>query len=158
MQANKGRDTGPELAVRSALHRAGWRFRVDVPLPFDRRRRADIVFSRVGLYVFIDGCFWHGCPDHFVTPKTRTDFWLNKVEGNRARDADTDRRLAAVGLTSLRIWEHVPPEVAAERIGATYEALSQLREGIPSRRDRETGRSTQGTHCARSPTSLYRQR
>src|SRR3954447_928733 len=79
MQANRGRDTGPELAVRSALHRAGWRFRVDVPLPFDRRRRADVVFTRVGLYVFIDGCFWHGCPDHFVTPKTRTDFWLDKV-------------------------------------------------------------------------------
>src|SRR4051794_306972 len=62
MQANRGRDTAPELAVRSALHRLGWRFRVDVPLPFDRRRRADIVFSRVGLYIFIDGCFWHGCP------------------------------------------------------------------------------------------------
>jgi DNA mismatch endonuclease (patch repair protein) len=126
MQANRGRDTGPELAVRSALHRAGWRFRVDVPLPFDRRRRADIVFSRVGLYVFIDGCFWHGCPDHFVTPKTRTDFWLNKVTGNHARDVDTDRRLADLGLTSLRIWEHVPPELAAERIGAVYLALSGL--------------------------------
>jgi DNA mismatch endonuclease (patch repair protein) len=126
MQANRGRDTGPELAVRSALHRAGWRFRVDVPLPFDRRRRADIVFSRVGLYVFIDGCFWHGCPDHFVTPKTRTDFWLRKVTGNHARDTDTDRRLADLGLTSLRIWEHVPPEVAAERIGAVYSALSRL--------------------------------
>jgi DNA mismatch endonuclease (patch repair protein) len=108
------------------LHRAGWRFRVDVPLPSDRRRRADIVFSRVGLYVFIDGCFWHGCPDHFVTPKTRTDFWLNKVTGNHARDVDTDRRLADLGLTSLRIWEHVPPELAAERIGAVYLALSGL--------------------------------
>ena len=125
MQANRGRDTGPELAVRSALHRAGWRFRVDVPLPFDRRRRADIVFSRVGLYVFIDGCFWHGCPEHFVTPKTRTDFWLTKVEGNRARDADTDRQLGGLGLTSLRIWEHVPPDVAAQRIAVTYSVLSR---------------------------------
>ena len=123
MQANRGRDTGPELAVRSALHRAGWRFRVDVPLPFDRRRRADIAFSRIGLYAFIDGCFWHGCPDHFVTPKTRTDFWLAKVHENRARDRDTDRRLGELGLTSLRIWEHLPPEQAVERIVATYQLL-----------------------------------
>src|SRR5262245_36128658 len=65
MQANRGRDTGPEIALRSLLHRAGLRFRVDLPLPFDRRRRADIVFTRVGLYVFVDGCFWHGCPEHF---------------------------------------------------------------------------------------------
>lgn len=123
MQANRGRDTGPERAVRSALHRAGLRFRVDVPLPFDRRRRADIVFSRVGLYVFIDGCYWHGCPDHFVTPKTRTDFWLDKVEGNRARDRDTDRRLTELGLTSLRIWEHLPPDRAVEQIVTLYELL-----------------------------------
>lgn len=123
MQANRGRDTGPELAVRSALHRAGWRFRVDVPLPFDRRRRADIVFSRVGLYVFIDGCFWHGCPDHFVTPKTRTDFWLAKVHGNRARDRDTARRLTELGLSPVRIWEHLPPDEALRRIVQTYECL-----------------------------------
>src|SRR5688500_9129883 len=70
MMANRGRDTGPELALRSLMHRAGMRFRVDHPLPFDRRRRADIVFTRAGLYVFVDGCYWHGCPEHFVMPKT----------------------------------------------------------------------------------------
>src|SRR3954452_18541147 len=75
MQANRGRDTGPELAVRSALHAMGLRYRVALPMPFDRRRRADISFTRVGLHVFIDGCFWHGCPDHFILPKTNTDFW-----------------------------------------------------------------------------------
>ena len=93
MQANRGRDTGPEVALRSLLHRAGLRFRVDFPLPFDRRRRADIVFTRAGLYVFVDGCFWHGCPDHFVMPKTREQFWRDKIEGNRARDANSDAHL-----------------------------------------------------------------
>lgn len=132
MQANRRRDTGPELAVRSALHRAGWRFRVDVPLPFDRRRRADVVFTRVGLYVFIDGCFWHGCPDHFVTPKTRTDFWLDKVEGNRVRDRDTDRRLTELGLTSLRIWEHLPPQEAVDRIVTTHECLRDHEDATAS--------------------------
>ena len=95
MQANRGRDTGPELAIRSRVHRAGLRYRVDCALPFDRRRRADLVFTRVGLYVFVDGCFWHGCPEHFVTPKTRTDFWLTKIEGNQRRDRDTDVRLGS---------------------------------------------------------------
>lgn len=120
MMANKGRDTGPELALRSLLHRAGFRFRVDHPLPFDRRRRADIVFTRVGLYVFVDGCFWHGCPEHFVLPKTRTDFWRDKIDGNHQRDRDTDSRMAALGLASLRIWEHVSPIEAADLVVHRY--------------------------------------
>lgn len=124
MQANRGRDTGPEVALRSLLHQAGMRFRVDLPLPFDRRRRADIVFTRVGLYVFVDGCFWHGCPEHFVMPKTRREFWEAKIEGNRSRDRDTNRLLLGSGLTVLRIWEHVPPDEAALQVGAAYlEAL-----------------------------------
>jgi DNA mismatch endonuclease, patch repair protein len=125
MQANRGRDTGPELALRSLLHRAGLRFRVDLPLPFDRRRRADIVFTRVGLYVFVDGCFWHGCPEHFVMPKTRREFWKAKVEGNRARDRDTDRRLHAAGLFVVRIWEHTLPNEAARIVSERYAAVSQ---------------------------------
>ncbi|WP_260806563.1 very short patch repair endonuclease [Nocardioides sp. SLBN-35] len=120
MQANRGRDTGPEVALRSLLHRAGLRFRVDLELPFDRRRRADIVFTRAGLYVFVDGCFWHGCPDHFVMPKTRESFWRDKIEGNRARDADSAARLRTLGFDVLRIWEHIPPQDAAEIVMARY--------------------------------------
>lgn len=120
MQANRRRDTGPELALRSLLHQAGMRFRVDLPLPFDRRRRADIVFTRVGLHVFVDGCFWHGCPQHFVLPKTRRDFWELKIDGNRARDRDTDARLADAGVSCLRIWEHVPPVEAAHMVLERY--------------------------------------
>lgn len=113
------------MALRSALHQAGMRFRVDLPLPFDRRRRADIVFTRAGLYVFVDGCFWHGCPEHFVMPKTRREFWEAKVEGNRARDRDTDQRLRAAGLVAARIWEHTPPRDAAEIVADLYASLSR---------------------------------
>ncbi|WP_082574828.1 MULTISPECIES: very short patch repair endonuclease [unclassified Nocardioides] len=133
MLANKRRDTGPELAVRSILHRAGMRFRVDHPLPFAPRRRADIVFTRAGLYVFIDGCFWHGCPEHFVMPRTRSDFWQNKIDGNRDRDRDTEARIRALGLTSLRIWEHVPPVEAASLVVQSYrDCLNRERMGLGS--------------------------
>lgn len=106
MRANRGRDTGPELAVRRALHARGLRYRVDHPLPFDRRRRADIAFTRAKVAVFIDGCFWHGCPEHGTTPRTNTAFWAAKIARNRERDEDTTGRLDALGWTVLRFWEH----------------------------------------------------
>lgn len=120
MQANRGRDTGPELALRSILHARGLRFRVNHPLPFDRRRRADLAFTKARLYVFVDGCFWHGCPDHFIEPKTRADFWLEKIRGNRQRDDDTQRRLEQSGATVIRVWEHQDPIEAADQIEAAY--------------------------------------
>jgi DNA mismatch endonuclease (patch repair protein) len=120
MQANRGRDTLPELAVRSRLHALGLRFRVATPLPFDRRRRADIYFSSVGLYVFIDGCFWHGCPDHYMEPKTNVNFWRSKIEGNRSRDLDTTLRLGAMGYDVLRFWEHSDPSTICSDIAARY--------------------------------------
>lgn len=125
MQANRGRDTGPEMLIRSALHAMGLRFRVAQPLPFDRRRRADITFTRVGLYVFVDGCFWHHCPEHFVTPKTRTDFWMTKILGNEARDAETNERIRQAGGTVIRIWEHDDPTEAVARITKAYRDLSK---------------------------------
>lgn len=124
MQANRGRDTGPEILIRSALHAMGLRFRVGQPLPFDRRRRADITFTRVGLYVFIDGCFWHHCPEHFVMPKTRTDFWMTKILGNEARDAETNARIRETGGTVIRIWEHDNPAEAVARIVSAYRELT----------------------------------
>lgn len=123
MRANRGRDTGPELRLRRLLHASGLRFRVDHPLPFDRRRRADVVFTRVGLYVFVDGCFWHGCPDHYVPPRTRGDFWAAKVAGNTRRDSDTTDRLLAAGFTVIRIWEHENMEAAADLVARAYRDL-----------------------------------
>ena len=123
MRANRGRDTVPELALRSILHARGLRFRVNSPLPVDARRRADLTFSRAGLYVFVDGCFWHGCPEHFVEPKTRAAFWLDKIRGNQARDLDTRWKLEAIGAHVVRIWEHTDPMVAADAVEGMYRDL-----------------------------------
>jgi len=106
MVANRRVNTGPEMTLRRALHAAGLRYRVDSPLPFDRRRRADIVFPREKVAIFVDGCFWHGCPEHYVAPKANAAFWQSKVEANRGRDRDTDLRLAQMGWAVLRVWEH----------------------------------------------------
>lgn len=118
MQANRGRDTKPEMAVRRILHARGLRYRVGVrPLP-DLNRTADIVFPRRRVCVFVDGCFWHGCEQHYAPPKTNGDYWERKIASNKARDADTDRRLRAAGWTIVRAWEHEPPEEIAERVCA----------------------------------------
>ena len=94
----------------------GLRYRVDHPLPFDRRRRADIAFTRAKVAVFIDGCFWHGCPEHGTTPRTNSRFWSEKIERNRTRDADTMERLAAAGWAAMRFWEHDDPRRVAVQV------------------------------------------
>lgn len=117
MIANRRRDTSIEIAVRKRLHRAGARYRVDfAPDPSDRRRRADIVFTRARVAVFIDGCFWHGCPDHYVEPKSNRDYWLPKIARNRERDQETTQRLTSSGWTVLRFWEHENADDAASAI------------------------------------------
>lgn len=118
MQACRGRDTAPELALRSLLHKSGLRFRVDHRVLREVRRRADIVFVRARVVVFIDGCFWHGCPVHATWPKANAEFWRAKIEANRARDVDTDTRLASAGWRVLRAWEHEPVDEVAERVTA----------------------------------------
>lgn len=116
MVATRQRDTAPELALRSALHRLGLRYRVNVsPIP-GMRRRADVVFPKARVAVYVDGCFWHGCPIHATWPKANAEFWSDKIRTNRRRDADTDRELAEAGWTSIRVWEHEDPDEAAMRI------------------------------------------
>ncbi|WP_436892219.1 very short patch repair endonuclease [Nocardiopsis dassonvillei] len=122
MRANRGRDTGPELALRRLVHAAGLRYRVSArPLPA-LRRTADLVFTRRRVAVFVDGCFWHGCPEHHTRARTNAAYWADKVAANRARDADTDRRLAEAGWTVLRFWEHEDPAAAAARVVAAVRA------------------------------------
>lgn len=117
MKANRRRNTQPELRVRRLLHSAGLRYRVDyAPDRANLRRRADIVFTRRRIAVFIDGCFWHGCPEHFIPPKANAEYWVPKIATNIRRDRDTDRRLREAGWTVLRFWEHVDPQLAAESI------------------------------------------
>jgi DNA mismatch endonuclease (patch repair protein) len=92
MLGNKRRDTTPELAVRRELHRRGLRYRVDYPLPMSSRRRMDIAFTRLRIAVFIDGCFWHSCPEHATSPARNSDYWGPKLARNEARDAKRPAR------------------------------------------------------------------
>lgn len=113
------RDTKAEIMLRSQLHALGLRYRVDVrPLPV-LRRRADVVFPRARVAVFVDGCFWHGCPIHATWPRNNAEWWKNKIEGNRRRDRDTDRALETAGWLVVRVWEHEQPMSAAQSIAAT---------------------------------------
>jgi DNA mismatch endonuclease (patch repair protein) len=114
MRGNRGRDTSPEIALRSVLHRLGYRYRVDAPPLPGLRRKADLVFTRRRVAVFVDGCYWHGCPDHFTVPATNSEYWRAKVSRNRERDLDTDQRLCEAGWTPVRVWEHEPLESAVE--------------------------------------------
>lgn len=116
MQGNRSRDTVPELAVRRAVHARGLRYRVAArPLP-GLRRTADLVFSRARIAVFVDGCYWHGCPEHHRLPATHVTYWSQKVARNRARDLDTDAQLAAAGWTVMRFWEHDDPAAVAQAV------------------------------------------
>lgn len=109
------RDTGAEMALRRELHRRGHRYFVD-RAPLGGRRRADIVFPRARVAVFVDGCFWHDCPLHGTAPKNNADWWRNKLMQNVERDRDTDATLAAAGWIAVRVWEHEAPIDAADRV------------------------------------------
>jgi DNA mismatch endonuclease, patch repair protein len=124
MRANRRRDSGPERALRSALHRAGLRFRVDFPIRTSGRRpiRPDVVFPGRRVAVFVDGCFWHGCPQHGTQPATNEVYWTQKIGANRDRDLSTTAALKAAGWTVLRFWEHEDPGVAASVIAQVIRA------------------------------------
>lgn len=127
MQANRSRDTRPELAVRSAVHARGLRYRVATRPVRSVRRSADLVFTRARVAVFLDGCFWHGCPDHFHMPATNEAYWGPKIAANAARDQETDRLLASEGWLVLRFWEHTLALEAATQIEASVrERLAAL--------------------------------
>jgi DNA mismatch endonuclease, patch repair protein len=116
MQGNRSRDTRPEAAVRSALHRAGLRFRKHVrPLP-GLRCEADVVFARQKVALFVDGCFWHGCPVHGKTPKGNRLYWSAKIARNVARDQRNDAALAGAGWVVVRAWEHEDPAEVVSRV------------------------------------------
>lgn len=106
MRSNRARDTKPELLVRRALHARGLRFRVDYRPSLASRSRGDIVFTRLRLVVFIDGCFWHGCPEHATIPVSNVDYWIPKLARNRERDAQATEALQLAGWTVARYWEH----------------------------------------------------
>src|SRR4051794_2544937 len=129
MQSNTGRDTGPELALRRQVHSLGMRYYVNRRPIKAVRRTADLVFPRLKVAVYLDGCFWHGCPIHHTVAKTNAQFWAEKVATNRSRDHETDAMLAEHGWLGIRIWEHEDPGEAAVRV---REAVVARRAAIAS--------------------------
>lgn len=138
MRAVRQVDTTPELLVRSALHKLGYRFRKDFRVPAGgKKRRVDIAFPTEGLAVFIDGCFWHRCPEHRTVPKANRDYWEPKLKINVERDVIVDRALRQSGWSVLRIWEHTPADEAAAQIAELVDTLrdrAARRESIASQR------------------------
>ena len=129
MRGNRRRDTTPELAVRRAVHALGLRYKVDArPLP-ELNRRADLVFTRSKVAVFVDGCYWHGCPEHGTAARTNANYWGPKIARNRERDIETDQRLTDAGWTVVRVWEHDDPQGVARTVDATVRAAETVHPG-----------------------------
>ena len=129
MRANRGRDTGPEVMLRSALHSRGLRFRKSIRMDLGERRRVrpDIVFPSLRVAVFVDGCFWHGCREHRSLPISNASFWREKIEGTARRDTQQVNWLQEAGWAVIRVWEHDVPDPAAQ-------CISDLIDDLRSRR------------------------
>ncbi len=116
LRKQRRRDTKPELELRREVHRRGLRYFVDRAPLKGLRRRADLVFPRRKVAVYVDGCFWHSCPEHATKPRNNAQWWADKLAANVARDRDTDARLEAAGWTVVRVWEHEPVVAAADKV------------------------------------------
>ena len=128
MSAQRRENTGPELALRRALWRRGMRYRLhDQSLP----GRPDLVLVRARLAVFVDGCFWHGCPLHGVAPKANAPWWAEKLAANRARDERVNQAVMAAGWEPVRVWEHEDAEDVADRLLLRWSTALD-RPGAPS--------------------------
>lgn len=127
MKRVKNKDSDAELALRSALHAEGLRFRV-------HRRvegvTVDIVFPGPKVAVFVDGCFWHGCPEHATFPKSNQDYWLPKLAENKKRDERQSNRLRESGWDVIRVWEHEDPKLATEKIARIVRSRYQVGDGL----------------------------
>jgi len=130
MRANRRTDTKPELALRRALHRLGYRYRKDHRLDLDggRRVRPDIAFTARKVAVFVDGCFWHACPEHGRDPAVNQWYWAPKLRRNVERDRAADAALAAAGWRVVRIWEHV---AITDAVAAVVAELAKGDCGVP---------------------------
>jgi DNA mismatch endonuclease (patch repair protein) len=130
MKATPQRDTPAELALRSSLYARGFRYRVDAkPIP-GVPRRADLLFPRARVAVYVDGCFWHSCPEHGTWPKANAEWWRAKIHANVTRDRDTDMQLVAAGWRVVRVWEHEPSERATRRVAT---AVARALRSRPAR-------------------------
>ncbi|MEY2243628.1 very short patch repair endonuclease [Streptomyces sp. BF23-18] len=136
MSRQVSKDTNAELAVRRLLHAAGLRYRVEYPVPGMARRRIDVAFTRAKVAVLIDGCFWHGCPEHATRPKANAEWWREKLDRNMARDRETTEHLVTQGWVVLRFWEHETPEEVTARVASTVRRrLTERSKGREEWRD-----------------------
>lgn len=128
-KANRRRDTKVEVAIRSALHQRGLRFRKDYLVLCSNgvRVRVDVAFTRVRVAVFVDGCFWHACPEHGTTPARNQDYWLPKLDANVQRDRRVNAALTAEGWRVVRLWEHEDVRQAAARVEGVLSSVDQTR-------------------------------
>lgn len=124
MRRQAVRNTQPELLLRRRLHAAGLRYRLHMRPITSLRRDADIVFTGARVAVFVDGCFWHSCPDHATSPRANAEWWAAKLRRNAERDAETDAMLADAGWLVIRVWEHEDPAEAARRVQLALSARS----------------------------------
>ncbi|MEE1752328.1 very short patch repair endonuclease [Streptomyces sp. SP18CS02] len=122
MSRQTARNTNPELAVRKLLHAAGLRYRLHVRVPGMPRRTIDVAFPGAKIAVFLDGCFWHGCPQHATRPKSNAAWWGTKLDKNMARDRETTAHLESAGWLVLRYWEHEDPQAVADAVEAERRA------------------------------------
>jgi DNA mismatch endonuclease (patch repair protein) len=136
MRQQRRRDTRPELALRRALHARGLRFRVHADwLP----GRPDVVLTRAKIAIFVDGCFWHGCPQHSVTPRANRGFWVEKIATNQERDRRKDAMLTELGWAPLHVWEHEDPAIAVERVVNAWRTRLEQRPGRAHNRPVDDG-------------------
>lgn len=123
METTRQKDTPAEMALRRELHRRGLRYRVDLAILGVTRAHPDIVFTKRKVAVFVDGCFWHSCPEHATTPKSNEQWWTDKLAANVERDRRHDRELTEAGWQVLRFWEHEDPLIAADRVEEVVTAV-----------------------------------
>jgi DNA mismatch endonuclease, patch repair protein len=123
MRGNKKFDTKPEARLRSELHRRGLRFRkhLRIEAAYGVRVAPDIAFPKKRLAIFVDGCFWHRCPEHGTSPRANSEYWLTKLNRNVERDERVNAALVEAGWTVVRLWEHVSIQDAAD---AVFEAAT----------------------------------
>ena len=137
MRSNRSRDTGPEMALRHELFRRGLRYRVSFAPLTGVRRTVDIAFPRIKVAVMVDGCFWHGCPQHHKLPKSHVEYWEAKVRHNKERDASTTSLLEAAGWRVIRLWAHTP---VADMVSVVEAALERPTAEVPRRGPRDARR------------------
>ena len=130
MRANRKVDTTPERRLRSELHRRGLRFRKHLPIEANGIRvKPDVIFSAKRVAVFVDGCFWHACPEHGNQPKANSEYWSAKLSHNQERDAQVDEALSSTGWLVVRVWEHVAASEAADCVTSTLQSRTDIGAG-----------------------------